>query len=318
MRFEGRAASRIEAAVWDRLLRRPPGVLHRYPAGDLAMRGMTFQDLRDAVQGGVANSVLSVIFLLPAFVVLFFFDAMLGGIALGFSTVSLLVTTALGLRQILPHGRTIRAVRQVAGRLSQIIHGIAKLRVDSAEGSAFAVWARAYREQKRAELDLGALEGHLQAFAAALPFAAGAVLLFATVVLDRQTIPVGNFLVIYAVFMAFQAAVARLGDSVGAMAAMLPAFEQVRPFLTQPRSRLQTANPSSVWAGTSCSITSPSATAPTARRSSTMSQSMHVPASSSPLPASRAPGRAPSSGLRSASSSLPAAPCTLTVAMSGT
>ena len=243
MRLEGRAASRIEAAVWDRLVRLPPGMLHRYPAGDLAMRGMTFQNLRDAVQGVVANSVLSVIFLLPAFVVLFFYDAALGGIALGFSAVSLLVATVLGLRQILPHGRTIRAVRQVAGRLSQIIHGIAKLRVDSAEGSAFAVWARAYREQKRAELGLGALEGHLQAFAAALPFAAGAVLLFATVLLDRQTIPVGDFLVIYAVFMAFQAAVARLGDSVGAVAAMLPAFEQVRPFLAQPPESVADSEP---------------------------------------------------------------------------
>ena len=243
MRLEARAASRIEAAIWDRLIRLPPGVLHRYPAGDLAMRGMTFQNLRDAVQGVVADSVLSVIFLLPAFLILFFLDAALGGIALGFSIVSMLVATALGLRQISPHGRKIRAVRRVAGRLSQIIQGISKLRVDSAEGSAFAVWARAYREQKRAELELGALEGHLQAFAAALPFAAGAVLLFAAVLLDRQTMPVGDFLVVYGVFMAFQAAVARLGDSLGAVAAMLPALDQVRPFLGESPESVADSEP---------------------------------------------------------------------------
>ena len=78
MRLEGRATSRLEAAFWDRLLRLPPRFLHRYPAGDLAMRGMAFQTLRDAVQGVVANAVLSIVFLLPAFLLIFFYDALLG------------------------------------------------------------------------------------------------------------------------------------------------------------------------------------------------------------------------------------------------
>ena len=233
MRLEGRVASRIEAAFWDRLFRLPAEFLHRYPAGDLAMRGTAFQDLRDATQGVVADSVLSVIFLLPAFVLMFFYDAALGGIALAFSFVSLFATALLGLHQISPRGRMIRGVRRGAGRLFQIIRGIGKLRVESAEESAFAVWARDYREQKEAELELGTLEGHLQAFGAALPFLAGAVLICATVWRDGPTIPVGDFLVVYAVFIAFQTAVARLGGSFGTVAALLPAFEQVRPFLVQ-------------------------------------------------------------------------------------
>ena len=179
MRLEGRSASRIEAAFWDRLLRLPSGVLRRYPAGDLAMRGMTFQNLRDGVQGVTADSILSIIFLLPVFGLIWFYDDRLGLVALAFSLASLLVAFLIGLRQTMPFGRMIGAVRAVTGRLFQIINGIAKLRVESAEGSAFAIWARDYREQKRAELELGANEGHLQAFGAALPFLTGAVLLLA-------------------------------------------------------------------------------------------------------------------------------------------
>ena len=231
MRLEGRSASRIEAAFWDRLLRLPTGVLHRYPAGDLAMRGMTFQNLRDGVQGVVADSVLSIVFLLPVFGLIFFYDDRLGLIALAFSLASLLVTFLIGLRQILPYGRMIGAVRTVAGRLFQIINGIAKLRVENAEGSAFAIWARDYREQKRAELELSASEGHLQAFGAALPFLTGAVLLLAVVTGSDRTVPTGDFLVVYTVFIAFQAAVARLGESFGAVAAMMPGLEQIRPLL---------------------------------------------------------------------------------------
>ena len=231
MRLEGRSASRLEAAFWDRLMRLPSGVLRRQPTGDLAMSGMTFQNLRDGVQGVVADSLLSFIFLLPVFGVIFFYDATLGTIALAFSLASLLVTAALGWRQIAPHGRMISAARRVTGRLFQIIGGIAKLRVENAEGSAYAIWARDYREQKRAELKLGALEGHSRAFGAALPFLAGGVLLLAVALMGDRSVPVGDFLVVYTVFIAFQSAIARLGESLGTVAASLPAFEQMRPLL---------------------------------------------------------------------------------------
>jgi ATP-binding cassette subfamily C protein len=232
MRLEGRTASRVEAAFWDRLMRLPPSILHRHPAGDLAMSGMTFQNLRDGLRGVVANSFLSIIFLLPVFGVIFFYDATLGLITLVFSLASLLVAIVLGLRQISPYGRMISAARRVAGRLFQLVGGISKLRMDNAEGSAYAIWARDYREQKRAEIELGALEGHSRAFGAALPFLAGGVLLFAVSAAGDRNIPVGDFLVVYTVFIVFQSAIARLGESFGAIAAMRPAFEQMRPLLS--------------------------------------------------------------------------------------
>ena len=231
MRLEGRSSSRVEAAFWDRLLRLPRSTLHRYPAGGLAMSGMTFQNLRDGLQGGLADSVLSLIFLLPVFAVIFFYDAALGIIALAFSLVSLLITVALGWGQISSYGRMISAVRRAAGNLFQIIKGISKLRVENAEGSAFAISAGDYREQKRAEFELGALEGQLQAFGAALPFLAGAALLLAVAAGGGRDFPVGDFLVVYTVFIVFQGAVTRLGDSMGVIAAMRPAFDQMRPML---------------------------------------------------------------------------------------
>ena len=240
MRLEGRSASRVEAAFWDRLMRLPPSVLHRHPAGDLAMSGMTFQNLRDGLQGVVADGLLSIVFLLPVFGVIFFYDAALGVVALVFSLASLLVTAVLGLRQISPYGRMISAVRRVAGRLFQIVNGIAKLRVENAEGSAFAIWARDYREQKGAEIELGAIEGHSRAFGAALPFLAAGVLLFAVAATGDRNVPAGDFLVVYTVFIAFQSAIARLGESFGAIAAMLPAFDQMRPLLAAvPESEIE-------------------------------------------------------------------------------
>ncbi len=231
MRMEGRSASRIESAFWDHIMRLPSKVLRQHPAGELATSGMTFQNLRDGVQGVVADSLLSVIFLLPIFAVIFFYDALLGVFALVFSLISLLITVLLGLRQVNPYGRMINAARRVAGRLFQILGGITKLRVGNAEGLAFAIWAREYRKQKRAEIELGTLEGHSQAFGAAIPFLAGGVLLFVAAAVEDLNIAVSNFLVVYIVFLVLQSAISRLGESVGAIAAMLPTFSQMRPIL---------------------------------------------------------------------------------------
>ena len=237
MRLEGRAASRIEAAFWDRLLRLPSGFLQRYSTGDLAMRGMTFQNLRDAVQGVVANSVLSVLFLSPAVVVVFLYDSMLGTVVTVFGVLALAATVIVGSRQMKPTARMIESVQRLVGQLYQLVKGIAKLRIDGAEGSAFAVWASNYRKQKQAESQLGRMEEHLQAFGAALPLLTAALLFLAVALPGGGDLSVGDFLVIYTLFVLFQSAVVRLGRSFGAIAAVSPSLNQIRPFLAEPREK---------------------------------------------------------------------------------
>ncbi|MCY4655478.1 MAG: ATP-binding cassette domain-containing protein [Gammaproteobacteria bacterium] len=231
MRFEARASSRLEAAIWDRLMRLPTKVLHQQRSGDLAMSGMTFQNLRDGFQGVAANSLLSVIFLTPVFGIVFFFDSYLGLVVLGFSIVSLALSIYIGVLQIKPQGKMISAMRSVTGLLFEIIGGIAKLRVENAEGSAFAMWAQEYRSQKRAEIELSKRSGHLRAFGNALPLIAAAALLLAVMVPSDRQLPLGDFLIVYSVFMAFQYTVAKFGESFSTIAGMLPALSQMQPLL---------------------------------------------------------------------------------------
>ncbi len=234
MRVEGRAASRLEAVFWDRLLRLPPEFLQRYSAGDIALRGMAFQRLRDALQEVLASAILSIVFLSPALLLIFLYDAALGGVCATFALLSLALTGALGISQIQPQSRAVRIVQHLGGKLNQLVAGIVKLRVAGAEGSAFAVWAQHYREQKQAELHHGAREAYLQAFSAALPFLAAAVLFLAATLPAREAIPVGEFLAVFMLFILFQTAVVRLGASFNAIATIIPTLNQVRPFLNEP------------------------------------------------------------------------------------
>ena len=231
MRMEGRAASRMEAAFWDRLLRLPTGVLRRYPANALAVRGMTFRNVRDTTHDVIGNAMVAILFLSPVFVLIAWRDVRLGALTAGFGLLSLLVTVALGLRQIRPHDRRLKAVQRLSGRLFQLINGIPRLRVDGAESSGFAAWAWGYREQKRAELELSAFDTHLRAFSAALPTLAAAMVILVVTLGGTGSMTTGDFIVIFVLFLLYQRSVTRLGDSFSALAAVVPATNQVRALL---------------------------------------------------------------------------------------
>ncbi len=245
MRLEGRGTSRMEAAFWDRLMRLPARVMRRYPANDLAARGMAFQNLH----GVIGNGLLSIVFLAPAFLIIASRDVALGGLTAAFGLLSLLVTVALGLRQIAPQGRRLKAVRRLSGRLFQLINGISKLRVEGAEGSGFAAWARDYREQKRAELELGAIEAHRRGFEAVLPLLAGAMLILAITLSGPTSVGVGDLIVVYVLFLLYQTAVVRLGDSLSSLAAAVPALNQIRPLLAETPETSAEAESVDVLAG---------------------------------------------------------------------
>ncbi len=233
MRIEARVSSRMEAVFWDRLLRLPTSVLRKYPANDLALRGMTFQNMRDATHGVIGNGVLSILFLSPVFVLIAWRDARIGGLTAAFGLLSLFMTVALGLRQVGLLDRRLKIVRSLTGRLSQLISGIPRLRVDGAESSGFAAWARGYREQKRTELELDALETHLRAFGAALPSLAGAMVILFVTLLGANSFTAGDFIVIFILFLLYQRAVIRLGESFGALAALVSSWNQMRPLLVE-------------------------------------------------------------------------------------
>ena len=229
MRLEAGLSSKFEAALWDRLLRLPPGFLNRYPAGDRAMRGMTFfHRLRDVVQGVVMTDVLSILSVIPALVVIFLLNTALGFAAAAFGALALFATVALALWQLSPHARTVRAVQDSSGLLFQMVNGISKLRVEGAEGSAFAAWARVYTEQQRAELNIGDWRAHLFALGAALPLIATAVVL---AVAATQVLSTGTFLTIYAAFMLCVMGLIRFGASIGEVLTVIPEFNRIRPFL---------------------------------------------------------------------------------------
>lgn len=232
-RLSSRALARAEASLWDRILRIPESHLPDQSIGDLAMSSMVFHKMREGAEGVIANSVLLVMFLIPPLVLTLFYDLTLGLISLLFSFAALMITILLGYRLISPQIRLIYASRSVTSRLFQIISGITKLRVELAEGSAYAVWSQHYRDQKLAEIEMGRRQSHSHAFASALPFFAVGLFFLAWVNTGGESIEsLTQFLIVFAIFWSFQSALSRFSFSCGDIASSLPAFRQLKPVIS--------------------------------------------------------------------------------------
>ena len=197
---------RLAAAAWDRLLGLRSGFFRNFTAGELAVRMLVFQAMREQLSGVVANALLSLAFLFPTLAILFHYDTTLVLINLGMAFDVVCVTAVFGLLQLAPLRRHYEVSRHLAGELLQFINGMSKLRSAGAEVSAFAAWARRYREQHLSGIQIARYSEHLVAFSAAMPALVGAALFAGSLARGSDRISVGDFLVVYALSMTFYTA----------------------------------------------------------------------------------------------------------------
>ena len=81
LRIETKLDSGLQAAVWDRLLSLPAPFFRDYSAGDLAVRAMGINTIRQMVTGATISSLLSGVFSVFSFAVIFYYSVQLGLIA---------------------------------------------------------------------------------------------------------------------------------------------------------------------------------------------------------------------------------------------
>ena len=233
LKVEGRVATRMTAALWDRLLRLRREHIRAFKSGDLSQRAFVFHHLREQLSGIVDNTVAAMLFLLPTLMLLFLYDAVLATASILLGVVALVAFASFGLVQRRWQHRRHAARQALSGHMFQFVNGMAKLRATGAESSVFAFWARSYRDKKRAEIKIDRINALVSAMSSSLP-AFAAALLFAVALNRPGPIEVGDFLAVYAASMLFFAAMARLGGSIGVVASVVPAYRHARPLLEPP------------------------------------------------------------------------------------
>jgi NHLM bacteriocin system ABC transporter ATP-binding protein len=235
LRLEGKMGGTLQAAVWDRLLRLPVPFFRHYTSGDLADRSLGIDNVLRMVTGSVLSSVLSALFSIFSFVLLFYYSSELALIATGLLSVSFIVAGLIAYFQV----RYQRDIFRIRGRLSgtvlEFIDNIARLRVAGVEPRAFAAWARDFAAEKKLSLEARSIQNGLTVFNSAFPVISLAVIFGYSAHMMNQPVgpsfSIGMFLAFLAAFVQFQAATISLSSTVTSMLGIVPLYERIKPIL---------------------------------------------------------------------------------------
>jgi ATP-binding cassette subfamily C protein len=237
-RIEARMSATVQPAMWDRLLSLPVAFFRKYSSGDLAQRAGGIDAIRRVLSGATLATVMTAIFSLFNYCMLFYYSWQLALVATGVVVLALAATLASAYAKIRIQTELMEVEGRISGLVLQLLAGMAKVRVTGAEGRAFAVWAREFSRQKALSFRTGRIENWLAVFNAAFPVA-GAMLVFWCVIwfmkgesfLGKMTLSPGDFVAFNSAFGIFLQQSLQMGLAILSVLLILPIFERARPIL---------------------------------------------------------------------------------------
>ena len=231
LRIETKLDAGVQAAVWDRLLSLPAPFFRDYSAGDLAVRAMGINTIRQLVTGATLSSLLTGVFSVFSFAVIFYYSAELGLIALVMAALIVGVTLFGGIFQLRYQRRETELLGKVSSIVLQMLTGIAKLRVAGAEMRAFSVWADQYAAQKSNSVKAQSAANAVTVFNSASGVLTSLVI-FATVAFFMGgSVSTGEFVAFNTAFAQFLFASAGITTAFTTILQAAPFYERAKPIL---------------------------------------------------------------------------------------
>jgi ATP-binding cassette subfamily C protein len=231
LRVETRLDARVQAAVWDRLLSLPAPFFRGYSAGDLAVRAMGINTIRQMVAGATLSSLLTGVFSIFSFAVIFYYSPRLGLLASLMAVVIIGVTLAGGYFQLRYQRRETELVGRVSSLVLQTLTGIAKLRVAGAEIRAFAVWAEQYAVQKSNAVKAQSAANAVAVFNSASGVLTSLVIFASVAYFMGGSVSTGDFVAFNTAFAQFLFASAGITTAFTTILQAAPYYERAKPIL---------------------------------------------------------------------------------------
>jgi NHLM bacteriocin system ABC transporter ATP-binding protein len=229
-RMEGKMDGALQAAVWDRLLSLPVPFFKQYSSGDLAMRAMGISQIRMILSGTTLNSILSGIFSVFTFVVLFYYNSRLAMVAALLVLLSILVMALLAARKVKYEHKVLAASNRITGLLVQLIGSVTKLKIAGAQSRAFSRWANEFKEQCRLTLCRERISNVLAVFYTAFPVLAG-MIIFYIQASGEASMSASRFIGFYSAFVSFMLSLVGLANSIIGANLVIPLYKRAKPIL---------------------------------------------------------------------------------------
>ena len=142
LRLESVADLRLQTAVWDRLMRLPMAFINQFTTGDLASRVNSINKLRQLLGSGVLSTVLSSLFAISYFVLMFSYDAQLALWGSAFTLTALVALMWILLRSIRLQMPLLESGAEITNFSLQAVMGMPQIRSAGAEPFVLLRWMR--------------------------------------------------------------------------------------------------------------------------------------------------------------------------------
>ncbi|MEQ8221749.1 MAG: NHLP bacteriocin export ABC transporter permease/ATPase subunit [Candidatus Eremiobacterota bacterium] len=233
IRIQGRMNWTIQSALWDRILLLPCSFFRKYSSGDLAARSLGFDSIcREFFTGLTLPSLLSFIYALFNFFLLFYYSRSLAVVAFIFAFTTVLVIIFTTYSQLSFYRNLLTLEGQISGFVFQLINGITKLRVAGAESRAFTQWAEKFGLQKRFSFKIQNIKNFYEVFNSVI-LLISSIVIFLVISSDiykgHGVISGGNFLAFNTAFTSFMVSVMQLGMTIALLTNVVPVVERMKP-----------------------------------------------------------------------------------------
>ncbi|WP_170400863.1 NHLP bacteriocin export ABC transporter permease/ATPase subunit [Ruegeria arenilitoris] len=243
IRLETLVNIRLQAAIWDRLLRLPLSFFRQYQTGDLVRRVMAVDEARRRLTNSVFGAVLTGAFSVVSFALMLIYDARLALFGGCFAAVSVAILTFLAMRQLRSQAEFRDIQGKVTGQSLGLLSGIEKLRIAAAEERAFLRWATVFSRQQRTIWHIGRVQVLQTTFLAVVGTLGilGAILVAGV---RSQPISLSAFAAFNAAFGQFVASISSFGISIGTLAVIVPLARRAAPIIqSQTESARKASDP---------------------------------------------------------------------------
>lgn len=230
-RIEGKAEADLQAAVWDRLISLPVPFFKNYTAGELAGRAMGISQIRSILSGAVANTIVSGIFSIFYFILLFYYSWKLALICTLIVLVVVVISLLFGYLQIRYERQLVDLNNMLAGKIFGLLSGVSKIKTSGAEKRAFNIWAQDFGQVRDITYRKENLGNKMAVFNSTVKVIATGIIFFAMMKMQGINLGAGKFIAFNSAFGSFLEAMLQISGVVLQLNVIKPLYERTRPIL---------------------------------------------------------------------------------------
>lgn len=220
----------LQNLMWDRLLKLPMNFFNKFTTGNLMFRVSSAYKIQEILTDSALLVVIHGLVSMLALILMLYYDFTLTIVVVILVGIFSVFTLMIDLLRLRYERRIFKKMARLTSLMSQLITGIAKLRIANAQNRFFNIWKRAFFKKVYIEYMADNLLIKLDSFNSILSIFA-TVAIYSLVIMKGNKLALGDFIVFNTAFFQFLFSSLSASKVVSKFFEIIPCYENFKPIL---------------------------------------------------------------------------------------